>query len=356
MHVAKSYSHIEKRNVRPEMTHCPVCQRQLKRSVTISQRKIVTLSGVLYVDHRGYRCPDQQCAGHVHLYRSAQADALALPGFTFGLDVVVLVGLLKLSRHQTLDEVHQAVNERLHAWGVGCSRRNIMYLFEAYCTVLKAAHHQATDLHFQIWVEEVRAYGGMIISIDGIQPDKGNETIYLVREVVSGRVLNAENVTISDTATIKRVLEPVLKLDLPILGVISDAQSSFREAIAELWPGVPHQTCQFHYLQEAARPIFEVDRGMRAKLRKTLTEKLRPFRPQIAGRVGKLAAETSAEAQQEQQQLEILSEYALAVQASLHFDGKLPFAYPGVMGYQALDALAESLERVEKKGPSTPQV
>jgi hypothetical protein len=72
--------------------------------------------------------------------------------------------------------------------------------------------------------------------------------------------------------------------------------------------------------------------------------------------VSKLVAETSGKARQEQQQLELLSEYALAVQASLHFDGKLPFAYPGLAGYKALDALAESLERVEKKGPSTRQV
>jgi hypothetical protein len=139
----------------------------------------------------------------------------------------------------------------------------------------------------------------------------------------------------SDAATIKQILLPVLQLDLPILGVISDAQSSLREAIAELWPGIPHQTCQFHSLQEAGRPIFEVDRGMRAKMRKTLNEKLRPFRPQIAQRVSKLAADPSPEAQQEQQQLEILSEYALAAQASLHFDGKLPFIFPGVMGYEA---------------------
>lgn len=35
------------------------------------------------------------------------ADGLALPGFTFGLDVVILVGHLRLSNHQTVDEVHQ---------------------------------------------------------------------------------------------------------------------------------------------------------------------------------------------------------------------------------------------------------
>jgi hypothetical protein len=29
--------------------------------------------------------------------------------------------------------------------------------------------------------------------------------------------------------------------------------------VAQALPGVPHQLCQFHFLREAARPIFEAD-------------------------------------------------------------------------------------------------
>ena len=47
---------------------------------------------------------------------------------------------------------------------------------------------------------------------------------------------------------------------VPIVGVISDGQHSIRDAVAEALPGVPHQFCQFHYLREAARPLYEADR------------------------------------------------------------------------------------------------
>lgn len=204
-----------------------------------------------------------------------------------------------------------------------------MYLFETYGALLKAAAQNKSDPAFQDWLGQVCLDGGLIISIDGIQPDKGNETIYLVREVSTGRLLHAQNVTTSDTETIKRVLSPVMALGVPVRGAISDAQQSLRDAIASLWPNVPHQTCQFHYLQEAARPIFEVDRGMRAKMRKTLTDKLRPLRPQIERRIQSAAQEKTEETQEEQQQLQIISEYVLAAQASCHVDGKLPFEYPG---------------------------
>ncbi len=64
----------------------------------------------------------------------------------------------------------------------------------------------------------------------------------------------------SDKETMKRVLAPIIALGVPVLGAISDAQESIQLAIAELWPAIPHQLCQFHVLREASRPIYEQDR------------------------------------------------------------------------------------------------
>jgi len=49
-------------------------------------------------------------------------------------------------------------------------------------------------------------------------------------------------------------------------------------------------------------------------------------------------------------QLEALDEYALGMQTALNRDGILPFAYPGIQAGEDLDASAESLQRLEKKG------
>jgi hypothetical protein len=68
-----------------------------------------------------------------------QADALALPYFTYGLDIVLLVGRLRLREHQSVDEIHQEVLKRLDPLGVRIARREIFYLFEAYCTLLRAS-------------------------------------------------------------------------------------------------------------------------------------------------------------------------------------------------------------------------
>jgi hypothetical protein len=56
----------------------------------------------------------------------------------------------------------------------------------------------------------------------------------------------------------------------------------------------------------------------------------------------------------EQNQLEILEDYALSIQTALNFDGSLPFEYPGLKGYSSLEEIEESLQQVNKKGALQP--
>ena len=130
MKTAKKLENVTKRFYRPEQQVCPECQRRVSRAVTLSERTVVTLQEIVKVIHAGYRCPDQTCSAHRRTYRSSRADALALPGFTFGLDVVLLVGRLRLGNHQTLDETHQQVLSQLTSLGVSISRREVLYLFD----------------------------------------------------------------------------------------------------------------------------------------------------------------------------------------------------------------------------------
>ena len=57
-------------------------------------------------------------------------------------------------------------------------------------------------------------------------------------------------------------------LGVPIAGVISDGQQSIRKAVEVALPNVPHGLCHFHYLREAAKPIYEADRHAKKELKK----------------------------------------------------------------------------------------
>jgi hypothetical protein len=243
MRTRKVYPTLARQTFRPEVTTCVSCGARWRRRLTLSRRVVITGDGPVQVTHCGYRCPNPACAGARRTYRSAVADGLALPGFTFGLDWILLIGRLRLSEHLTLDQTHQAVQERLARSQVTISRREVLYLFEAYCSLLRAAQDWSAD---PPWRAEVEANGGVLLALDGIQPDKGHETIYLLRDVLSGHLLGEQNLLSSETRVIQEeLLAPIVAWGVPVLGVLTDGQESLLQAVAATWPGVPHQICTF---------------------------------------------------------------------------------------------------------------
>ncbi len=123
-------------------------------------------------------------------------------------------------------------------------------------------------------------------------------------------------------------------MGVPVLGVVSDGQTSVRRAVERALPGVPHQLCQFHFLREAARPVFEADRHAKVKL-KTQVRGVRPIERSLEGR-GDPAAE-------------VARGYCAAVRSAVTDDGRPPLAASGLKKAR-LEAVADSLDRVAERG------
>lgn len=346
MRKKRSYDQVVKCIMHPELRYCLECQSKLQRSVTISDRMIIPLRQVIRLVHCGYRCPPPECPGRKTLYRSAEADALALAGFTFGLDIVLFVGQQRLREHQTVDEIHQSLSQQLAPMAQTISRREILFLFEAYTALLRAGTEVTHD---EAWKEQVRKNKGIVLSIDGIQPDKGNETISLLRDVLTGRILHAENVTESTKERLKQLLAPVVALRVPVIGVISDAQPTALQAVTELWPETPHQICQFHAIREAGRLIYNADHRVKTAMRMRMQEKTHTYRHDLHKRLQE-AEERKEEPEQEIKQLQILEEYAATVEGALNLESQAPFHSGGLAMQEALTKLQASLEQLEKGG------
>jgi hypothetical protein len=344
MNHSRSYPKVIRRWYRPLEHTCPQCHGTLREAVAVSRRTGITLDGIIKLNHAGYRCPDVECPGHQRTYRSPVADALALPYFTFGLDIVLLVGRLHLGKHQTVDEMHEELLERLAPLGVRISRREILYLFEAYCTLLRASSEAKED---QPWLAQVKKNGGIIVSVDGIQPEKGNETVYVVRDALTGRVLVAEQVTSSETEVMKALLAPVVALEVErkvkVQGTITDAQESELQAVEQLWPKVPHQVCQFHALRDASQSAFEADKQVKTAMRKKLQPKVRAVRKQLKKQIPTASPEEAS-------QLAVLDDYASGMLTALNTDGVQPFKYAAVEAADMFDEVEASRQQLEKKG------
>ena len=98
---------------------------------------------------------------------------------------------------------------------------------------------------------------------------------------------------------------------------------------------MPHQLCQFHYLREAARPLFEADRHAKKELKKTVRG-VRPIERRTEG--------------QDDGRAPVVAGYCAAVRSALTDDGRPPLAAPGLKLKGRLEAIVRSLDRVAEKG------
>src|SRR6478735_7569297 len=107
--------------------------------------------------------------------------------------------------------------------------------------------------------------------------------------------------------------------------------TSIRKAVAMALDGVPPQLCHFHYLREAATPVYEADRHAKVQLKKKVRS-IRPIERAVEGR-------DDAEARD-------IRGYCAAVRSALTDDGRPPLQASGLKLVDRLTAVAASLDRV----------
>jgi hypothetical protein len=256
---------------------------------------------------------------------------LALPHHEFGLDVLALVGRLRHAEHRSVPEIHQELTRR----GIAIALRSVCNLLDRYDELRALATVDRERLHALL-----RKQRRVVLAIDGLQPDVGHEVLWVLRDCLSGEILLARSLLSATIKDLKALLTEVRQaLPVPIVAAISDGQDSIRQAIAQALPGVPHQQCHFHYLREAAQPIYEADRHAKKELKK----RVRGIRP----------IERQAEKEQNEEAA-IVGDYCAAVRSALTDDGHPPLAASGLKLQERLGQVAESLDRVATKAGRLP--
>jgi len=316
--------------LRPLTTHCPACQQPLWAAYD-NFRTVTTLDSVLRLTLHIRRCPNPACDRFLRPFRPEAEAHFALPHHEFGLDILALVGRLRHAEHRSVPEIHRELTRR----GVALAPRTVTNLLDRYDELRALATADPKRLR-----PLLQRQGRVVLALDGLQPDVGHEVLWVLRDCLSGEVLLARSLlsaTIKDLSGLLREVGEALPV--PITGVISDGQSTIRKAVARTLKGVPHQVCHFHYLRQAAKPIYEADRHAKKELKK----RVRGVRP----------IERAAEAE-DSVEAAIVRGYCAAVRSALTDDGRPPLAASGLKLHDRLEQIAASLERVAAKVPTLP--
>jgi hypothetical protein len=359
---------------------CAFCETAL-HVCAHRKRCVFTLQGPCRLRVRLGHCPHPGCQGHRGTVSPLEEMAIAPPRLTVGWDVFAWIGHRRFARHWS---VPQICAELADSHAIDLSEDAVEDYVRKYQVMVAARH---TDL------EQMRqAYAqskSVVLAIDGLQPEKGHETLYVVRELTQKRVWFAEPLLSSTNDEVRRVLawagEIARALGIPVVGWMSDKQEAFVQGIAKEFPGVPHRYCDNHFLRDLAKPVLEKDshakvqmrrkvRGLRTIEQAVLREEVKPAvsaeqpartSPPRSAPKGEPAVATLAEAPARDENVagagvacaaeqataevsaagQVVLDYCAVVRGILNDDQGGPLHPPGLRMADALDEVRDSLER-----------
>ena len=336
---------------------CRVCGRKM-HVCDHRRHPIYTLEGPRLLVNRLVRCPDTRCVGHQHTVSPEAEAAIALPQSIIGWDLFCWIGHRRFARHWSVPQIRA---ELLDSRRVMLSEDAIEDALRDYQRMLAARQQDP-----QILAAEYATVDQLRLTIDGLQPEKGHETLYVVRELTRKRVWFAKALVSSSADEVRGLIAEARvwaeRLGIPVTAWASDKQDAFVTGIAAEFPGVPHYYCQNHFIRDVAKPVLELDshakvqmrskvRGLRAIERDALADSVAtttasppeanrpevasasPDEPVLAGRPP--ATDASA----------VVLEYCTAIKGILNDDQGGPLHPPGLRMAAALEQLQQSLER-----------
>jgi len=339
-------------------------------------RRLYLLTGATHLVSKIAHCMDKECPGHQEVVESAAEMSLAPPFWTIGWDVFAWMGHRRFARNWSVPQIRA---ELMDSYGIGVSPDLVEDYLKRYQAIVAARESAPESL--AVAYDKVK---DLVLTIDGLQPEKGHETLYVVRELRLKRVWFATPLLSSSGPEVKTVLEQAnawaKQLGKPVRLWISDKQKAFVTGIAEVFAGVPHRYCSNHFLRDLAKPVLERDshakvqmrrkvRGLRQVERRILDERRKDAIPSassdeaVTPPPATLSASspatpaaapmpprtTRSEAQ------DIALEYAAGIRGILNDDQGGPLDPPGLRMAEALGEVRASLQRCvepKKGGPA----
>jgi hypothetical protein len=242
---------------------CPVCACYM-HVCDHRYHPLWTLQGPTQVVNRLVRCPEPSCESRGHTFSPEAELSISMPRWCLGWDVFCWLGHRRFARHWSVSQLRAELKDTHQ---IRLSDDAITHYIGLYQTMLAARQQDPARL-----AEAYRDIESLVLTIDGLQPEKGHETLYVVRELTSKRVWFAEPLLSSATEEVRRLIVVARQwsecLDKPVRVWMSDKQDAFVTAIAGEFPGTPHRYCQNHFLRDAAQPVLDMDSRAKVKMRR----------------------------------------------------------------------------------------
>jgi MULE transposase domain len=271
-----------------EQEVCSLCQRHL-HVCDHRFHPILSLQGPLRLVCKLAHCPDPGCPANGHTLSPLTETQLTLPYWLIGWDVFCWLGFRRFTRHWSIPQLQAELRD---SYRIRLSDDAIAGYLKRYRCMVAARHQDQTLL-----VEHYQGIASLVLTIDGLQPEKGHETLYVVRELRGKRVWFAEALLSSSTEEVQRLVAKAKdwaeQIGKPVELWMSDKQDAFVKGVKAEFPDTPHRYCQNHFLRDLAKPLLEQDSHAKVQMRKKVRG-LRAIEKQVLEDRRKAQAEPEA--------------------------------------------------------------
>lgn len=309
---------------------CSFCGSRLT-IVRSRGRHVKRLDGVHLLHMRDRSCPDPSCAGSHVFRRPHEEHRFALKKDILGLDVLFAIGERRLEEDLSFAEIHARLRD-----SVDVDERTLSKAFERFLALMRCCAGDTASVR-----EQLRAQGGMLVLIDGVQFDDHSPVLYVVTDVISHTTLFSERHEVRSAEALQGLLERVKAMDVPVIAFVTDKEKGLVPAIHAVFPNVPHQLCQIHFAKRCAEPLDRPHAKLGEEVARS-AEKLRAIR-----RLLLQASPPQSEA--ERAERELAHALLLAAHAASKVSGRAPFEPPALKRHERMLRVAEAAERAAAK-------
>jgi len=103
--------------------------------------------------------------------------------------------------------------------------------------------------------DRLRAHGGIVLMVDGVQFDDRAPVLYLAWDSLSGTPLFGERRPFRGEDDLVPILERGRAMDVPLLGIVTDKEKGLVPAVIKVFPKARYQFCHTHFLKNCAKPM-----------------------------------------------------------------------------------------------------
>ncbi len=264
MKTKKKRKTIEPTIFEAEKGKCHHCGKNLV-IVQHRERWVETFDEVMYIISKDRGCKNKECPYYLMYYRRPIEELkIVLNNQTFGFDIITYIGESYLQGHKSLPEIHKILEKE---FGIDICEKTVSNLYQSYLALCNCIDADGERLQ-----EKLRKQGAIILEVDGVQFDDRNPVLYILKDIISGEILYGKRTILRGQDDLIPILEKVKELDVPILGIVTDKEQGLVPAIKRVFPGVPYQWCQYHYLKNLAIPIEDDLKELGGEIRNVLSD------------------------------------------------------------------------------------